>query len=215
MAIPKIVLIHQNMSEKTTTKLTLKAQHPECTKKFVSSIEEALDHFEDQIGSLDETLWTNAYKMLLNSYKEALTPIWNLAIFADVKIILKTIADKEMTSLTDMARKLQPPPVTAKVSKEKRKVPDLETISSTFKDRCPTRNIPDNEVCKQIADIFFQISGGTQGIWRGSRRDDRSGLPRYTRTVHCTVGSISYAHYSSSGPRPDGRAINSTSTPAT
>ena len=126
------------MSEKATTKLTPKAQHPELTKKFVSSIEEALDLFEDQIGSLDETLQTNTSKTLLNSFKEALTPIWNLARFTDVEIILKTIADKEMTSLTDMARKLQPPPVTAKVSKEKHKVPDLETISSMFKDRCPT-----------------------------------------------------------------------------
>ena len=87
-------------------KLTPKVQHPEHTKKFVYSIEEALDHFEDQIGSLDKTIWTNTYKMLLNSYKEALTPIWNRARFTDVKIILKTIANKKMTSLTDMARKL-------------------------------------------------------------------------------------------------------------
>ena len=144
------------MSEKAKTKLTPKAQHPECTKKFVSCIEEALELFEDHIGSLDETLWTNAYETLLKLYKEALTPIWNLARFTDVEMILKTIADKEMTSLTDMARKLQPLSVTAKVSKEKCKVPDLETISSTFKDRCPTQNIPDNEVCKQIADVFFK-----------------------------------------------------------
>ena len=27
-----------------------------------------------------------------------------------------------------------------------------------FKDWCPTRNIPDNEVCKQIADIFFKLA---------------------------------------------------------
>ena len=141
-----------------TTKFTPKAQHPERTKKFVSSVEEALEHFEDHIGSLDETLWTNAYETLLTSYKEALTPIWNLARFADVEMILKTIADKEMTSLTDMARRLQPPPVTAKVSKEKRKVPDLETISSTFKDRCPSQNIPDNEVCTQIANVFFKLA---------------------------------------------------------
>ena len=146
------------MSEITTTKLTPKAQHPEHTKKFVSSIEEAFDRFEDQIGSLDETIQTNAYKMLLNSYKEALAPIWNLARFADVKIILKTIADKEMTSLTDMARKLQPPPVAAKVSKEQCKILNLETISSMFKDRCPSQYIPDNEVGKQIADVFFTLA---------------------------------------------------------
>ena len=146
------------MSEKATTKLTPKVQHPERTKKFVSSIEEALDLFDDHIGSLDETLRTNAYETLLNSYKDALTPIWNLAGCADVEMILKTIANKEMTSLTDMARKLQPLPVTATVSKEKRKVPDLETISSTFKDQCPTQNIPNNEVCKQIADVFSKLA---------------------------------------------------------
>ena len=146
------------MSQKATTKLTPKEQHPEHTKKFVSSIEEALDLFEDHIRSLDETLQTNAYEMLLNSYKEALTPTWNLARCADVEMIFKTIANKEMMSLTDMARKLQPPPVTAKVSKEKCKVPDLETISSTFKDWCPTQNILNNEVCKQIADVFFKLA---------------------------------------------------------
>ena len=59
------------MSEKATTKLTPKVQHPERTKKFVSSIEEVLELFEDHIGSLDETLQTNAYQMLLKSYKEA------------------------------------------------------------------------------------------------------------------------------------------------
>ena len=140
-----------------TTKLTPKVQYPEC-KKFVSSIEEVLELFEDHIGSLDETLQTNAYETLLTSYKEALTPIWNLAKFADVEMILKTIADKEMMSLKDIARRLQPQPVTAKVSKEKCKVPDLETISSTFKDRCPSQNVPDNEVCKQIADVFFKLA---------------------------------------------------------
>ena len=202
------------MSEKATTKLTPKVQHPEHTKKFVSSIEEALELFEDHIGSLDETLWTNAYETLLTSYKEALTPIWNLARFADVEMILKTIADKEMTSPTDMARRLQPPPVTVKVSKEKRKVPDLETISSTFKDRCPTQNIPDNEVCNQIADVFFKLAVAHKAYGEAAERDSRSGLPHYTLTVHCTLGSISYAHYSSSHPGPDSRAINSSSTPA-
>ena len=208
---PTIVLARRNMSEMTTTKLTPKVQHPKRTKKFMSSIDEALDHFDDQIGSLDETIRTNAYKTLLNSYKEALTPIWNLARFADVEIILKTIADREMTSLADMARKLQPPPVTAKVSTEKRKVPDLETISSTFKDWCPSQNIPDNEVCKQIADVFFKLVVAHKAYGRNGG----SGIPHYTRAVHCTVGGISYAHYPSSDLGPDGRAINSTHTPAT
>ena len=105
------------MSDKVAAMLTPKAQHPECTKTFVSAIADALELFEDYIRSLD--LRTNAYATLLTSYKDALTPIWNLARSADVETILKMITNKELTSLKDMARKLQPPPLTAKVSKEK------------------------------------------------------------------------------------------------
>ena len=107
------------MSDKAAAMLTPKAQHPERTKTFVSAIADALELFEDHIGSLDEDLRTNAYETLLTSYKDVLTPIWNLARSADMEMILKTITDKELTSLKDMARKLQPPPLTAKVSKEK------------------------------------------------------------------------------------------------
>ena len=107
------------MSDKAAATLTPKAQHPERTKTFVSAIADALEHFEDHIRSLDEDLRTNAYATLLTSYRDALTPIWNLARSTDVETILKMITDKELTSLKDMARKLQPPPLTAKVSKEK------------------------------------------------------------------------------------------------
>ena len=107
------------MSDKAAAMLTPKAQHPECTKTFVSAITDALGLFEDHIGSLDEDLRTNAYETLLTLYKDALTPIWNLASSTDMEMILKTITDKALTSLKDMARKLQPPPLTAKVSKEK------------------------------------------------------------------------------------------------
>ena len=107
------------MSDKAAAMLSPKAQHPEHAKKFVSAIADALELFEDHIGSLDVDLRTNAYETLLTSYKSALTLIWNLARSADMKMILKTITNKELTSLKDMARNLQPPPLTAKVSKEK------------------------------------------------------------------------------------------------
>ena len=45
-----------------------------------------------------------------------------------------------------------------KVSKEKQKVPDLEAISAMFKERCLSQSIPDNEVCTQIADVFFKLA---------------------------------------------------------
>ena len=146
------------MSDKTSATLTPKAQHPECTKKFVSVITGALEAFEDNIGSLDEDLWTRAFETFLTSYKDTLTPIWSSAGSADIKLILKTITDKQLTSLKDMARKLEPPPLTAKVSQEKRKIPDLEVMTVMFKDWCPSQNVPDADVCKPISNVFFKLA---------------------------------------------------------
>ena len=158
MAAPRILQIHDIMLETTHIKLTLKAQHLEQTQKFISSIEEALVHFNDETSSLNETTWAHACKVFLNSYKEALAHIWSLARFADVKIILQTISDIDMTSLKDMAKKLQPALLTAKVAKENHKIPDLDTVSSTFKEKCPSQNIPDARVCKQIADVLYKLA---------------------------------------------------------
>ena len=60
------------MSEKQSAMLRPKVQHPERTKKFVSVIAEALEVFEDNIGSLEENLQASAYETFINSYKDAL-----------------------------------------------------------------------------------------------------------------------------------------------
>ena len=146
------------MSDKTSAMLTPKAQHPERTKKFVSAITDAFEVFEDNIGSLDEDLRISAYETFLTSYKDALAPIWSPAASADIKMILKMITDKQLTSLMDMARKLELPPLTAKVSQEKRKIPDLEVMTAMFKDQCPSQNVPDADICKQISDVFFKLA---------------------------------------------------------
>ena len=82
------------MSDKTSATLTPKAQHPECTRKFVSVDAEALEVFKDNIGSLEEELQANAYETFINSYKDALSYIWSPAAAADTEMILKTITDK-------------------------------------------------------------------------------------------------------------------------
>ena len=146
------------MSDKIAATLTPKAQHPECTKKFVSAITDALEVFEDNIGSLDEDLRTSAYDTFLTSYKDALTPIWSPAGSADIKMILKTITDKQLTSLKDMARKLEPAPLTAKVSQEKQRILDLEVMTVMFKEWCPSQNVLDAEICKQISNVFFKLA---------------------------------------------------------
>ena len=122
------------MCDKQSATLTPKAQHPECTKKFVSIVTKALEVFEDNIASLEENLQASAYETFINSYKDALSCIWSPAAAVDIKMILKTITDKQLTSLKDMAKRLEPQPPTAKVSQEKRKIPDLEVLTLMFKD---------------------------------------------------------------------------------
>ena len=107
------------MSDRKTTPLTPKAQHPEQTQQFVSVVAESLESFEDSIGSLDENIKASAYETFITSYKDALSRIWHPATAADTKLILKTITDKQLVSLTEMAKRLEPQPSTAKVSVEK------------------------------------------------------------------------------------------------
>ena len=143
------------MSDKKSTTLTPKAQHPEHTQKFVSVVAEALEAFEDNIGSLEENIQASAYETFINSYKDALSRIWRPAAATDT---LKTIIDKQLASLTEMAKQLQPQPPTAKVSQEKRKIPDLEILTSMLKDRCPNQEVPNTDICKQISDVFFKLA---------------------------------------------------------
>ena len=82
------------MSSKTSAMLTLKAQHPEHTKKFVSVVAKALEVFEDSIGSLEEDLQASTYETFINSYKDALSYIWSPAAATDIEMILQTITDK-------------------------------------------------------------------------------------------------------------------------
>ena len=106
-----------------------------------------MDQFEEHVHFPDEEVQENAYCVLLEAYRTALTPIWNLAWFADIEMVLKTVADKQMTELTIMSEKLAPPPNTSRVSKEARKVPDLETFTKALKDKHPAESLPSVEIC--------------------------------------------------------------------
>ena len=146
------------MSDRQTTPLTLKAQHPERTQQFVSVIAESLESFEDSISSLDENIKASAYETFITSYKDALSHIWRPTAAADTKLILKTIKDKQLVSLTEMAKQLEPQLSTAKVSVEKRKIPDLEILTTMLKDRCPKQQVPNSDTCKQISEVFFKLA---------------------------------------------------------
>ena len=85
-------------------------------------------------------------------------PIWSLPRFADIEMVLKTVADKQMTELTVMSEKLSPLPNTSQVSKEARKVLDLETFTKPLKDKNPTESLPSVEICAQIEDVFSKLA---------------------------------------------------------
>ena len=61
-----------------------------------------------------------------------------------------------MTELTIMSKKLAPPPNTSQVSKEARKVPELETLTKALKDSSGA--LPSVDICAQIADVFSKLT---------------------------------------------------------
>ena len=75
-------------------------------QQFIKDVQEALDKFKDHVHFPDAEVGENAYRTLLEAYRTALVPIWNLAQFADIEMVLKTIADKQMTELTVMSKRL-------------------------------------------------------------------------------------------------------------
>ena len=76
------------MAAMAKTKISSRACHPDRTQMFLTAVAAAEETFDDEITSFDKEVKSRAYKHFLNAYKEALTPVWNLARFADMKIIL-------------------------------------------------------------------------------------------------------------------------------
>ena len=139
-------------------KISACAKHPNKTQTFITAVQTAMDIFEDQIGSLSRDIRLKAYKILMQSYKAALTAILDSAQNADITLILETVQDKEMSELTEMVKKLQLPTPTVKVVKEKRDVPTLETITRLMMAKIPTQNVPNTAVCEKIGYIFSKLS---------------------------------------------------------
>ena len=145
------------MAEMSKAKVTPQAKHPERTQLFAATVKEALDAFEEEISLPDKDVRSGAYRKLLDAYKHALEPVWNLAHLADIDIILKTVSDQEMLQLGKTAKQLQPAPTTAKVIKETPNIPSLETILMALKDKLPSENLPNTQTCAKIGDVFNKI----------------------------------------------------------
>ena len=139
-------------------KISVRVKHPNKTQTFVTAVQTVMDIFEDQIGSLSRDIHLKAYKILVQSYKAALTAVWDSAQNADITLILETVQDKVMWELTEMAKKLQVPTPTVKVVTEKRDVPTLETTTELMLAKIPTQNVPNTAVCEKIGFIFSKLS---------------------------------------------------------
>ena len=144
-----------------------------------------MDKFEEHVHFPDAKVRENAYRTLLEAYRTALVPIWNLAWFADIEMVLKTITDKQMTELTMMNKKLAPPPNTSQVSKEARKVPDLETLTKALKDKHPSESLPNMEICAQIRDVFSKLAAAHKAY--GEAADSLAELSTELTPPHYTM----------------------------
>ena len=145
------------MSTMSTTKISSQAKHPDKTQTFVTAVRTAMEIFEDEIGSLSRDVHLKAYKTLVQSYRKALTVVWDSAQFADITLILQTVHDKEMLELAVMVQKLELPPPSTRVVKEKRNVPTLETITGLMTAKYPDQNVPNAAVCEEIGYIFLKL----------------------------------------------------------
>ena len=118
----------------------------------------AMEIFEDEIGSLTQDICLKAYKNLVQSYRKALTVVWDSAQFADISLILQIVHDKKMLELAVMAQKLDLPPPSTRVVKEKRNVPTLEPITGLMTAQYPDQNVPNAAMCEEIGYIFLKLS---------------------------------------------------------
>ena len=71
---------------------------------------------------------------------------------------MKTITDKELMEITVMARRLKPSPPRTKVTKDKTKISNLETITQALTKKFPGESLPDASTCTKIGEVFSQLN---------------------------------------------------------
>ena len=153
-----VILSSTLMVARPKTQITPQAKHPERTEKFLTDVKLALETLEDEVGSLYEQTRSGTYKNFLQTYRDALVPLWNSAHFTSIETVLETVANPQMTDLNVMARRLQPPNPSSMVIKEKKTTPDLETMKQALLDKFLNQSLQNKEVCVMIGDVFAKLS---------------------------------------------------------
>ena len=154
-AVQRILLNARLTDEMAKTKITPRAQYADKTQTFI--VQQAMETFEDEISSLSDNIWQKAYKNFLVSYRDALTPIWNLARFASIETVLYSIAHKEFMEMAVMAQRLKPKQLTTEILEDSTKIPDLEVITTALKQKFLKQSLPNKDVCAKIGDVFDKL----------------------------------------------------------
>ena len=139
------------------TKITPRAQHADKTQTFIVMVQQAMETFKDEISSLSDDIWQKAYKNFLVSYRDALTPIWNLARFTSIETVLNAIVNKEFMVMAVMAQRLKPKQPTTEVLEDSSKIPDLEAITTALKQKFLKQSLLKKDVCAKIGDMFDKL----------------------------------------------------------
>ena len=140
------------------TKVTPRAKHPNKTQQFLDATQVNLETFEDEISSLAEEVHEKAYRNYVKAYREALVPVWNLAHFADIRTVLETVTDKNMSEITTMAERLKPTSPCPKAISDKATIPDLETVTKAMLQKFPNEKLPEPLTCEKIGNVFSLLS---------------------------------------------------------
>ena len=137
--------------------VTTAAKRPDKTKKFLASIDTALNIFDDQVSSIDNCRET-AYKTFVKAYREAFADIWPKINIASVKILLQSVKDAELDELHRMSRLMSPEKSQPTLVKENRTVPMLDNILGSLVNQIPEQKLPDKETCALISTIFLDLA---------------------------------------------------------
>ena len=135
-----------------------KGQAPEQNKTVLRCDADRPRDVCDEISSFTDEVKEKAYKHYVRSYREALVPVWNLARFANIDTVLKTVTDKKMQEIKTMAERLKTTPPRPKAISDKTSIPDLKTVTSTMLQKFPGKKLPTASTCEKIGNVFASLS---------------------------------------------------------
>ena len=151
------------------TSVTAATKRPNKTRKFLASIDTALNIFDDQVSSIDNHHET-AYKTFSKAYWKAFADIWLKITNASVKILLQSVKDAELHELHCMTCLMSSEKSQPTLVKETRTVPTLGNILGSLVNRIPEQKLPDKETCALILTIFVDLAKTNKHYANAARR---------------------------------------------